>query len=380
MVSNKPRVLVVDDDNLLIKIFQNAVDSTKYTVDAAVNAELAFEILKEADQPHEIVVSDMLMPGMGGGEFLHQLKKLYPETVRILLTGSSNVEAITEAINTADIFRFLQKPIDATHLNKTLRVALEQHQLLVSEKDLLQKTLVQSVSALVTILEVTNGIAFALTDHIRQYSLIIGKNLNTQKIWGLEMAALLSQVGCISVPELVLERFYWGEILSPKETSMIQNQGSVGRKIIANIPRLEEVAAVVEAANHPVDLKAYQCGDVVAKHAAIIRASAEFDILARRGRSLDEIRAHFEKAKHFYPEELLAELEKLEPIEQREAVVELGVDKIKNGMYIEEDVKNSKGMLIVSRGYRINEAVRNRLINFSEEGEIDYLIKVRISR
>jgi hypothetical protein len=115
-------------------------------------------------------------------------------------------------------------------------------------------------------------------------------------------------------------------------------------------------------------------------HAAIIKVSIEFDMLVRRGRTHDEIVEIFSDPKRNLPEELIEALKDVEVIAPQTVTVELEVDKIKNGMYIEENVKTKEGVLIVSKGHRVNEAVRNRLINFSDEGSIDHLIKVKVDR
>ena len=378
MPLQKPRILVVDDDNFLLKVFRNSLDENQFEFEAAISGERALELVKDQERPYEVIVSDMLMPGIGGVKLLTTMKEQYPDTVRILLTGCLDITCISEAINQVDIFRFIPKPINPTKVNKVIQDAVKQQRLVVAEHEILQNTLVKSVDALVKILEVTNGTAFALTEHVRTYAVTLGTQLKAPKMWGLEIAALLSQIGCITIPELVLERYYWGDELSPKEQTMIRNHGEVGKSIISNIPRLEEVADVVAAANRLIDVRGFEEGNLVAMHAAIIKVAIEFDMLVRRGRNLEEIVDILSAEDRNLPEALLEEIKGLEIIAAQTVTVELEVDKIKNGMYIEENVKTKEGVLIVSKGHRVTEAVRNRLINFSDEGEIDHLIKVKV--
>lgn len=379
MTNPIPRILVVDDDNVLLKIFKHSLDKNRFEFDAAVNGETALEKLVDGAS-YDVIVSDMLMPGIDGLELLKRCRASYPDTVRILLTGSNDTKLIAEAINQADAFRFIPKPIEPAKLNQTVQDAVKHHQLILAEKECLQNTLVQSVDALVKILEMTNGVAFALTEHVREYALQIGKMVGAPRLWGLEISALLSQLGCVTVPELTLEHFYWGESLSPKEETMVRGHGEVARRIISNIPRLEEVSEVVACAAKPVDLKGFEAGNVIAIHATIIRFATEIDMLHRRGKSKDEILEHFKKLPLRYPKVLIDFFEGCELIATKLIMIELEVDQIKNGMYIHEDVKTREGMLIVSKGYRVNETVRNRLINFAEEGSIDHTVKVLISR
>ena len=67
------------------------------------------------------------MPEMGGTEFLTRLKDLYPNTVRIALSGKSNIDSLVKAINNGAIFKFLPKPVDDTVLRTTLREAFLLH-------------------------------------------------------------------------------------------------------------------------------------------------------------------------------------------------------------------------------------------------------------
>ena len=380
MASPKPRILVVDDDNFLLKVFRNSLNENEFEFDAAISGERALEKVKDQETPYEVIVCDMLMPGLNGVQLLKIMREQYPDTVRILLTGCSDIACISEAINQVDIFRFIPKPINPNKINVVIRDAVKQQQLVIAEHEILQNTLVKSVDALVKILEVTNGTAFALTEHVRIYATTLGTQLKAPKMWGLEIAALLSQIGCITIPETVLERYYWGDELTPKEKTMLGNHGEVGKSIITNIPRLEEVADVVAAANRPIDMKGFEEGHLIAMHAAIIKVAIEFDMLARRGRNKEEILAILSDDKRELPQPLLDALEHVEIVAPQTVTVELEIDQIKNGMYIEENVKTKEGVLIVSKGHRVNEAVRNRLINFSDEGEIDRLIKVKVSR
>lgn len=380
MASPKPRILVVDDDNFLLKVFRNSLNENEFEFDAAISGERALEKVKDQETPYEVIVSDMLMPGINGVQLLNTMREQYPDTVRILLTGCSDITCISEAINQVDVFRFIPKPLNPNKVNIVIRDAVKQQRLVVAEHEILQNTLVKSVDALVKILEVTNGTAFALTEHVRTYSVTLGTQLKAPKMWGLEIAALLSQIGCITIPELVLERYYWGDELTPKENAMLSNHGEVGKSIIGNIPRLEEVADVVAAANRLIDLKGFEERHLISMHAAIIKVAIEFDMLARRGKGKEEILEILSDEKRGLPPALLEALEHVEIVAPQTVTVELEIDQIKNGMYIEENVKTKEGVLIVSKGHRVNEAVRNRLINFFDEGEIDRIIKVKVSR
>ena len=113
----KAKLLFVDDEervlNALRSIFRN-----QYTVFTAGSGPEAMEFLKRF-HPH-VVISDQRMPEMTGVEFLRDVKEVAPNTVRILLTGYSDLASIVGSINDGEVFRFISKPWDNTEIQKTI--------------------------------------------------------------------------------------------------------------------------------------------------------------------------------------------------------------------------------------------------------------------
>src|SRR5690606_18712073 len=104
MTELMPRILCVDDEpNVLAGLERTLFDD--YDVTTANSGVEALEILAE-EEPFAIIISDMRMPNMDGATFLAEARKLEPDTVRMLLTGYSDVEAAISAINDGQIFRF----------------------------------------------------------------------------------------------------------------------------------------------------------------------------------------------------------------------------------------------------------------------------------
>lgn len=128
------KILIVDDEENILKALQRAVMDENYTIETAHNGIEALEKLKVFSA--DIVLSDNMMPGMGGLELLHKVKKLYPGIIGILITGRSDVKITITAINQGEIFRFLLKPWDDEELKMTLRIAFQFHDLTVENKKL----------------------------------------------------------------------------------------------------------------------------------------------------------------------------------------------------------------------------------------------------
>jgi DNA-binding NtrC family response regulator len=131
----RSRILFVDDEPHLTAALKRALRQEPYEILTADSANAALEIL--AKQEIDVVISDERMPGMPGSVFLSQVRKKYPETVRIILSGQANLEDVVRAINEGEIYRFFIKPINAADLGTNIRQALQQKQLVKQSRRLL---------------------------------------------------------------------------------------------------------------------------------------------------------------------------------------------------------------------------------------------------
>jgi len=129
-------ILFVDDEPLVTQALKRALHKEPYRVLSANSGAQALEVL--ARQPVDVVISDEMMPGMLGSEFLAVVCRDFPDTVRIMLTGHASLKTAVRAINDGQIYRFLTKPCDEEELTVTLRQALQQKELMTKSRRLLQ--------------------------------------------------------------------------------------------------------------------------------------------------------------------------------------------------------------------------------------------------
>jgi len=120
-MTNRPNILFVDDEqrvlNSMRALFRREFDLF-LTTDGAEAVKIA------ADNPIDVIVADQRMPGLSGIEVLDQVKKISPNTIRILLTGYADPTAVNDSINIGEVFRFLGKPCAPKVLRETLRLAV----------------------------------------------------------------------------------------------------------------------------------------------------------------------------------------------------------------------------------------------------------------
>ncbi|HMC14548.1 MAG TPA: EAL domain-containing protein [Albitalea sp.] len=140
-VERARHLLLLDDEPNILRSLRRVFRAHAYTVHAANTPDEAFEML--ARFPIGVVMSDQRMPLMRGTDFLARVKQLYPDTVRIVLSGYTELQSITEAINEGAIYKFLTKPWNDIQLSEEIEQAFQQFEM-VAESHLLQQRLRES--------------------------------------------------------------------------------------------------------------------------------------------------------------------------------------------------------------------------------------------
>jgi DNA-binding NtrC family response regulator len=128
-------ILIVDDEPTITAVLREAFSREPYIILSAGCAEEALPILDRKDV--DVVISDEKMPGMSGTEFLALVRKKYPDSIRMILTGHASLESAVRAINEGEIYRFFTKPCNVLDIALTVRKALQQRDLRKESQHLL---------------------------------------------------------------------------------------------------------------------------------------------------------------------------------------------------------------------------------------------------
>lgn len=131
-------VLIVDDETLVVKTIERLLKTIKVKSAHASNGGDGLAIIKKTPKPFSIIISDQRMPGMTGYEFLEKVKEISPDTIRFLITGYSNMDAIMDAVNKGAIHRYIAKPWDAKDFLETIKAGLKKYELFFENNHLLK--------------------------------------------------------------------------------------------------------------------------------------------------------------------------------------------------------------------------------------------------
>jgi len=245
------KILCVDDDANILAAYQRNLRK-QFTIDTALGGEQALAAI-ETQGPYAVVVSDMQMPGMNGIEFLLKAKERTPDTVRFMLTGNADQQTAMEAVNKGHVFQFLTKPCPPEMLALALEAGLKQYRLVTAERDLLEKTLSGSIKVLTDILSMIDPRSFGRGELLRDYTRAFVKSLKIDQTWEFEVAAMLSQIGFVTIPPGVIQKARAGHGLSGQEKDMLTQVPTIGAELLSNIPRLNTVAKIVLYQNKNYD-------------------------------------------------------------------------------------------------------------------------------
>ena len=360
---NPTRVLCVDDEPRVVQGLALHL-RREFEVLTALNGLEALERLKSPGNI-AVVLSDMRMPGMDGAALLSTVRMLYPDTVRILLTGDPGRDAVVSAVNKGQIFRFITKPCPSLELVACVKAAVEQHHLITAERVLLQQTLIGCIHTLTDILALTNPVAFGRASRLRQQVMAFAEYLGcADGSWQLEAAAMLSQIGYLSLPEELVKKIYFGQSLTDTEQALADGVGNVARRLLANVPRLEPVVKILETLTSEGQLARLQLGSL-GKAACILGLVDEFDSLISHGYDAEVAAQMLECHADRYGAALVsAFIDHLGHASGNRQVVQMPLGSVRPGMTILQEVRTELGTLLVARGFEVTERFTERIKNF----------------
>jgi response regulator RpfG family c-di-GMP phosphodiesterase len=375
------KVLLVDDDVNLLESFRRQLRKKAELV-TAEGSKAGIEAAARQG-PFAVVISDYSMPGMNGVDMLRVIRHGSPDTVRVLLTGHADLEIAIQAVNEGNIFRLLTKPCPPETIEKVLDDAFRHHDLITAERELLEKTLTGSVAVLCDLISLVKPEVFGRVSRILPFLRGLSALLKDPRPWETETAAMLSVVGFITMPDSLIRKVEQGKPLTDAEEKQFLSHPAFGARLVAKIPRMERVAAIVayqekqfEGGGAPKDTVR---GEQIPLGARILKAVVDFDILLANGMAKGEAMAKLDRRKGMYDPAVVAALAEVISEHARYTLQKVHLHGLEPGMIMAEDlfgVRGTETLLLVAKGRELNATVIEFLLDNSRNIKINQPVAI----
>ena len=381
LMTREGKVLFVDDEVAVLEGFRRTLHR-ECEVDTAVGGAEGLVALQYRG-PYAIVVSDMRMPGMTGSQFLAQVRRLAPDTVRMLLTGYTDLPTAIEAVNQGQIFRFLGKPIDKDGLLSALESGFEQYRLITGERELLEKTLMGSVKVLSEVLGAASPEAFGRSARITQYVRHMMGTFKMPSAWRFEVAATLSQLGCVALDDDVLRAAYAGEKLAAEAQERFEAHPAAAMNLLASIPRMEHIAWMI-GQQLKVEIPAVVPGltgswaQEILVGARMLKLAVAYEDQRKRLASDAEALTYLRSRPEEFEAALVNALSGFKHDGATRETHSISVPMLRPGMILDQEIHNHHGVLLMGRGQELTVALTMKIENFWRAGMIGKDVRVLV--
>lgn len=353
----KNRVLLVDDEaNILSSYRRNLRGLVDF--DLASSGQEAMDLM--AQNTYSALVTDMQMPEMNGIELLKQSKSLYPNTVRLMLTGNADQRTAIDAVNIGDAFRFLNKPCSSELLVSAIRDAYTQYNLITSEKVLLNRTLKGVINILNEVLALVNPDAMEHTFSLRSHMTNLANELKLKHSWSFEPMIQLSQLGYIIFPSQSIHNAQSDQHFSEEERQLFEQHPCLSSDLISKIPRMENIARTILYQEKCFNGEGVPIDDV--KGTDIPIGSRMLKVVLDYLRYLnienqpEAAFSRLETQHQFYDPQILAAFKNTLSITFTE--FQVSYKDLKVSMELGQDIKTVRGQLVAKKGQKVTESLQ----------------------
>ena len=380
------KILCVDDEENVLTGLQRTLRK-QFPIDIAVGGAAGLQRL-ERDGPYAVVMADMQMPEMNGIEFLKKAQAAAPDTVRLMLTGNADQKTAVDAVNDGHVFRFLTKPCDPPQLTSALEAALKQYRLITAERELLENTLGGAVTVLTEILSAMDPATFQRSQRLKEYVQAFAQASSMKTVWELELAAMLSQIGRVTIPVTLLAKERAGLSLTGPERDVLNRVPEVGARLLEKIPRLENVAAIIRYQQKQFDGSGCPTDSVAAEDipigARILKVLGDLAAIEAKAVSKAGAFQRMQERKGWYDPDVLAAASRCFdvwlgiPDEKRPPPQLMRIEDLRASHVLAQDIRTKDGSLIMAADTKLSPTILEKLVNFQALGTIDGTILVHL--
>ena len=425
-------LLCVDDEPSILSALRRLFRPHGYRILVAEGGAAGLAVLET--EAVNLVISDMRMPEMDGATFLREVRKRWPDTMRLLLTGYADVTSTVAAINEGEIYRYISKPWDDIEIVKTVREALERQQLEAENRRLtaltqaqndelktlnasleqkvaertaelrqaltfveqahgeLKKSFLTSVQVFAGLVELRSGPGGSrlaghgrrVADMARTVAQRLG--MSDAEAQNIMLAGLLHDIGKLGLPDELLVKPF--NMLTPEQRALVIKHPQIGQNTLMGIEKFKEAAVLVRHHHECFDGSGYPdrlAGIAIPKGARVLAVVNDFDALqigtlAQRPLRPDEALEFLidNRGKRYDPVVLDAVV-KLISESQKGGPSELPVRpmQLKAGMLLSRDLSHRDGYLLLAKGAVLTADIISQLVKLEQNEPQNLTLYIR---
>ena len=415
-----PTILCVDDEPNILSSLRRLFRGKDFEVRTAESGRAGLALLDS--QSADVVISDMRMPEMDGTQFLEQVRMRWPDTVRLLLTGQSDISSVIDAINRSEIHRYISKPWDDDEIVLTVRQALElkrleqekrRLELLTSQQNEQLRALNTSLEARVesrtaeielanrtlqslneklkasffTMIKVFSGLIEMrggnLAGHSRRVAdlarrIALKLELDSKQVQQIFVAGLLHEVGKLGFTDQLLNTPV--ALMEPLQLETYRGHARRAEQLLFPLPDLRDTAEIISAQFERFDGTGFpekRFEEAIPLGARILALASDYDnmqigTITQRHLKPEEARGIITQnsGKRYDPRvvdafvELLGGVPQVRVERQRPTDVATAVSDLQAGMVLSRDLISINGMLILSVAHTLDDRMISKLADF----------------
>lgn len=354
-----PTILLVDDIPENLRVLADLLLQSGMSPRPLTSPKLALRMLENVQV--DLILLDINMPEMNGFEFCSLLKQdaRLVDIPVIFLSAAHETDHKVQAFQRGGV-DYITKPFQFDEVKARVETHLRIRRLQQEQWQLLDRTLSGIVTTLVECLQLASPSAFARASAVRACVEHLTADFPLERRWPIRMAGTLAYVGCLALPDDVLLPAFTTPRLDPEQETRFMRHAELGGQLLAEIPRLEDVARVV-AAQHPAVV--VEDSDLVREGAQILRLAQFYFAQLALGENAAGIIATARK-KHLADTEVLSKLAAFRPMAAEDTPLEGTVAELTDGAVLARAVHTLDGALLLAAGSHITPVLRFRLAEY----------------
>ena len=368
-------VLLVDDEINILNSFKRTLRH-HIDIDLAKSGKEALQLI--STKQYAVVVSDMQMPEMSGLELLKAVKDTSPETVRMMFTGNSDQKTAVDAVNFADVFKFINKPCTSEDLLVYIDAGLRQYDLLIAERILLNKTLKGVINVLSEVMSIAVPDLTDNTHRVHLHMVNLAKAIKLKKHWSFEPIIKLSQLGYIVFPETTLKNIKDGKLISEEDKRLFDQHPSLAYDLLKQIPRMEAIAKTLLYQEKCFNGEGIPSDEVKGKDiplgARMLKIVCDFCSLERNGFTNSEALIALYEQVDFYDPDLLSAFKT--SLDETNKILSVDIRNLNPNMIVEEEITTGRGQLVAKKGQRVTHTLMKIIHHCIENKAISGTVQV----